>query len=144
MQGEENWNTQVLFPTIVLILTLFVILLGDSFSSLADQSPHFEFTPAHPYTHKMHTPKYKVDYYVRKKDVVNGLSKSKQHQLDSTVENNYVYDLKNRCNREYAYKQQKIQDSQGWFFTDEKELEEAQNMKLPYCDKLKDLQSNLL
>lgn len=140
---EENWNTQVLFPTIVLIITLFVILLGDSFSALSDQAPHFEFTPAHPYTHKMQTPKYKVNYYVKERDIKD-ISKNKHHQLNSQVENNYVYDLKNRCNREYAYKQQKIQDSQGWFFTDEQQLEEAENLKLPFCDKLKDLQSMLL
>ncbi|KAK9479911.1 hypothetical protein V1514DRAFT_326824 [Lipomyces japonicus] len=137
------------FKTLVQLLPLLILFIFPLLSSLFDSGSssndsfwrnqaHFEFTPAAPYTSQRVTPKYNVPYYVNPKDLTN-LNDKRLSQLDQRAENSYIRVLRNKCDIEHDIRQRKIEDSQGWFFVDEKKYEKAINMKMESCDALKSM-----
>lgn len=140
--GEEEPSllrtiTQLLPLIVLFILPLLSSLWSESTSGLAS-GPSFKFQYSPPHTMLRTTPKYKIPYYVNPKDISDASSK-KLHHLDQKVEVRFVNELSTTCSYEMAAKQKKLEESRGWLFNDPEKERAAREMRLPSCERLRDL-----
>ncbi len=140
-QANTEGSFKDLFRQLLPILLFLVLPLVSNFlfsdSSPADNT-HYSFEPVRFYNVEHTTGKYKVPYFVKKSDV-ESFSQKDFRKLDKKVEERYVTNLRRFCQRENAYRQQKISDSQGWIFYDQDKYDEAINIPTPNCDRLSNL-----
>ncbi len=122
------------------LLLLFILpLLSSLFSGGASSGPSVRYdSPVPPMTMHRITPKYKIDYWVNPVEV-EGWKSNKMYGLDQRAEVDYVTHLKYQCEGESQRKRQEIQDSTGFFFTDEERLRRARAMPMPGCRRLDEL-----
>lgn len=129
------------------LILIFVFSLLSSFISGGSESsgvsggyrgPSIKFKAADPYTSRRLTPNYKIPFYVNPSEIANQ-SPSRLNQMDKYAESTYLKGLQHECQREYDSKSQQIQESQGWFFVDQKKFQAAMNIQLPSCDRLREL-----
>lgn len=124
---------------LVPLLLLFVVpLISSLFSDLS--TPDYSFHKTRQFSVERTTPRYKIPFFVtpelqNKKD----MTAKKLQNFDDRVENLYVQDKRSKCSREQILKNEMIEDAQGWFFTDEAKMERAQNMAMPNCQFLRNL-----
>ncbi|KAG7835136.1 hypothetical protein KL943_002451 [Ogataea angusta] len=125
---------------VVLIPVILGTLFGDS-SSNYSKLPKFAFETSPGFSAERLTPTHKIPYYVNPAslEAYSGGSERKLRNLDQSVENYYINDLRNKCQREEAYRDRMIEDSYGWFFVDKDKLELAQQLELKSCNRLRDL-----
>ncbi|KAH3665671.1 hypothetical protein OGAPHI_003859 [Ogataea philodendri] len=123
------------------LLIVFVpILLGTLFgesNSNYNKLPKFSFETSPMFSQERFTPTYRVPYYVNPNSLesYSGGSDRLLRNLDKSVEQYYVTDLRNKCHREETLKDRMIEDSYGWFFVDNEKLERAQQLELKSCDR---------
>ncbi|KAJ8099368.1 hypothetical protein POJ06DRAFT_133934 [Lipomyces tetrasporus] len=141
----ETFSPRMLIQLLPLILLFVVPLLSSLFDNSSSSSDtifqaktRFEFNPSPPYTVERITPKYHVPYYVSPRDAAE-LNDKRLRLLDQRVENSYVGILQNKCAVESDLRQRKLEESQGWFFVDQEKYEQAKDMKMESCDRLKKL-----
>ncbi|KAK6524288.1 hypothetical protein TWF694_005942 [Orbilia ellipsospora] len=143
---EDNSIGSTLIRLLPLILIFAFSLLssilsgfgGTSDGASGHQGPHIKWQSKPPFTEKRVTPNYKIPFYVNPTEIANH-SPSKLNMLDRSAERIYVRGLRAQCDKEYLAKQEKIEESQGWFFVDQKKFQEAVNIQLKSCQKLNDL-----
>lgn len=131
-----------MFENLRQLAPLLLFLLVPIFSAIfADRSaPEYSFTKTSVYNSERSTPRYKVPYYVAKDyERSKDMSKREIRQFGSKVENSYIQDKRARCSREQTVKNDMIEDAHGWFFTDEARLKEAEELPMPNCQALRDL-----
>lgn len=136
---EQQRKQPSAWDTFLQILPLVVILLGMLLTTLfQDDTPDFSFRKTSRFNLERHTPKHKIPFYV-KPGFTDGLNAKKLKNFDNKVEALYVRDTQNNCAREQIRRNDMMDDAQGWFFTDIRKLEKAQNMPMPSCKRLEEL-----
>jgi DnaJ family protein B protein 12 len=138
-EGPQSFTS--LLTSLMPLLILFVLpLLSSIFSGgeTAPSLPDFRFQSTPPYTSARTTTRYKVKYFVNKRDLED-LSSRKLTQLDQRAETSYVSTLQYNCQSEMITRNRLMQDAQGWFFSDEERLKEAREMDLTNCVRLRNL-----
>lgn len=63
----------------------------------------------------------------------------KWRKLDSHVEKTLYSQLSETCGMEYRHQQRMVEQAQGWFWTDERLMEEARGLQMPGCVRLQAL-----
>jgi len=130
-----------LFQTIKQLLPLFAVLIIPIISNLfAETSPNipFQLEKSGQFTQQRISHRFKIPYFIKPKSSTV-LTEKVARKLDKEAESYYTGFLKNKCNREQNYKDEKINDAYGWFFHDEEKLREANSIRLPSCEKLMNL-----
>lgn len=136
---EQQRRQPTGWDTILQILPLAVIIIAMLFSTiLQDDTPDYSFKKTSRFNVQRATPKHNIPFYV-KPGFTDNLNDRKLKNFDNKVEALYVRDTQNNCAREQIKRNDMMEDAQGWFFTDQRRLERAQNMPMPSCQRLKDL-----
>ncbi|KAH9826436.1 DnaJ subfamily B member 12 [Teratosphaeria destructans] len=123
------------------LLLLFILpLLSSLFSgSSAPSGPSMRFDKAHPPHTLQHTStRLNVPYWVNPSEV-DGYTARKWRDLDKMAEAKYVGQLSQECEIERDRRQRLADSAQGFFWTDQEVLEQARNMEMPHCQRLRDL-----
>ncbi|KAI5957020.1 HLJ1 [Candida theae] len=137
-QGPQSFS-EVVKNLLPLLLVLIVPILSALFSN--DPSSDYSFVPTTEFRLERKTPKYNIPYFVNDKFSKKMENKSRREikNFGSKVENMYIQDKRAKCSREQIHKDNLIEDAVGWFSTDMRKLERAQNMPMPNCDILRSL-----
>lgn len=122
-----------------LLPLLFVIAVPLLLGLFASLGPHYLLQPTLTYQVQKYTPRHKIPYYVSND---YRPSQGDLRNLGRQVEKEYIQDKSQRCQRERMERQRMIDESYGWFFTDETKLARARTMPLPNCLILEEM--NLL
>lgn len=136
-QSESSLSDQLraLLPLLfILIIPILSALFGSELSN-----PEYSFAPSYKYNIERRTPKYSIPYYVNNKfdeKFANKSPKQMKNFVDK-VESIYVQDKRSKCSREQIHKNELMEDAQGWFWTNEEKLKQAENMPMPNCDYLR-------
>jgi len=123
------------------LLFLFVLpLLSSIFGSgNAPQGPSVVFEQPRGAFSQPHTSgNLKIPYWVKPSDV-NGYSNKDWKILDGQAEERYVHTVSVNCEKEQFHQSRLQQEAQGWIFQDNVKLEQARNLPMPYCDRLRKL-----
>ncbi|KAK6518865.1 hypothetical protein TWF281_003556 [Arthrobotrys megalospora] len=149
--GPEADNS--ITSTIIRLLPLILIFAFSLMSSILSgfgttetpspyQGPRFAFRESPPFVQKRQTPKFKIPFYVIPTDIekipADKLNKVLT-KMDRYAETKYINHLNEKCISEQEKRQEKIQQSQGWLFVDQKKFDEAMKERLKSCDRLNDL-----
>jgi DnaJ family protein B protein 12 len=123
------------------LLFLFVLpLLSSLFSSgNANQGPSVVFDQprgAHSHHHTSHN--LKIPYWVNPKDVSDYGNKD-WRKLDDLAEQRYVHTINVNCEKEKYQRSRMEQEAQGWLFQDEVKMQQARDLPMPYCKRLREL-----
>ncbi|KAF3917497.1 hypothetical protein ABW21_db0205192 [Orbilia brochopaga] len=145
-EGENSIGSTIirLLPLILIFVFSLLSSMLSGFGSVPGETtpsyngPPIKFQPRMPYTEKRLTPNYKIPFYVNPIDIAN-YPPTKLNRMDRFAEQQYVRGLQAECEREYEKKQERIQESQGWFFVDQKKLQDAMATPLASCERLKGL-----
>lgn len=139
--GEEpqQGGFAALAQLLPLLLLFLLPLLSSFFSGTTSTGPSVRYDGAvPPMTMHRITPRYKIDYWINPVEV-EGWKANKMHGLDQRAETDYVTHLRYQCEGETYRKRQEIQDSTGFFFTDESRLRRAREMPMPGCRRLDEM-----
>jgi DnaJ homolog subfamily B member 12 len=140
---QEAASTNLLASILPILLFFIIPLLTSFLSGIGGGTPGptfaFEKTPSASLTQKWTSSKYKVDYWVNPSEV-RDFSRGQRRDLDHKAEVRMVTDLNHQCSMERSRQQELFENAQGWFSVDREKVEEARNMKMDGCDKLKDLE----
>ncbi|KAK8439938.1 Chaperone protein dnaJ [Candidozyma auris] len=127
------------WDTIMQILPLIIIILGMLLSTLfAEDTPDFSFSKTSKFNVQRKTPVHNIPFYV-KPGFTKDISDRQLKNFDKKVEASYIRDTQNNCAREQIKRNDLMEDAQGWFFTDQRKLEQAEKMPMPNCRKLRDM-----
>ncbi|KAF4551865.1 Hypothetical protein D9617_12g037550 [Elsinoe fawcettii] len=132
-------SLQSLLP---LLLIFGFPILSSIFSSLFGTStpsgPQFRFDPVPPQTQKRTTHGMKVTYYVNPAET-NEYTSRQWSQLDKRAETRFVTSLQYECEAELDRRTRIVNEAMGFFFNDERKLEEARRMEMRSCRRLEEL-----
>jgi DnaJ family protein B protein 12 len=70
---------------------------------------------------------------------VEDYGKSKWRKLDDVVEQKYIHNVNVRCEYESQQQQRMMQEAQGWFVQDQVRMDQARNLDMPNCRRLREL-----
>lgn len=139
-----------LLPIIVILFSLLLNLFSNSDNDgrhnnfgFNGKVPHYSFKETRNYNIQRSTPKYHLNYYINEKTLKDfegreNFDKEIQN-LDKFVEINYINKVKTDCQIEKSKQQRIIDNAQGVFFNDYNAIKRAENMELPNCKKLEDM-----
>ena len=91
-----------------------------------------------PYTQQHETSRFKIPYWVNPAEVQDYTTK-KWKELDKSAEVRYVSTLNVQCERERMERDRIVQDAQGFFWTDQIQLDRARNLEMRNCKRLNEL-----
>lgn len=139
-QQQQRQEEPSMFDTLRQLAPVLIILLATLLSSLfsGEDTPEYLFTKTSKYPVQRETPRLHIPFYVGEKFAVHK-SDNKLRNFDHKVENLYVQDRRAKCSREQVAKNNLMEDAQGWFYTDQRKMEAAENMPMPHCQELRDL-----
>ncbi|OBA17949.1 DUF1977-domain-containing protein [Metschnikowia bicuspidata var. bicuspidata NRRL YB-4993] len=137
-QSQQNRAEPTSWETLRQLAPVLLVLLATLLSSLfsGDSAPEYSFTKSSKFPVRRNTPTFEIPYFVSESFVKDKNGRA-LHNFDTKVENTYILDKRARCRREQTRRREMIQDAQGWFFTDEKRMNQARNMPMPACSELK-------
>lgn len=131
--------TRIFWQLAPLILFFLLPMLSGLFGGDgAGAAPKFTMEPKGLYTQQRFTPAHKVPFYVNPKDV-EPLGTREATRLGQRAETAIINQLNAMCSREELIRQQKLQDAQGFFFTNDVKAKEAREMDMPDCRRLEEL-----
>lgn len=136
--SEPQQSISSALSSLLPLLLLFVLPLLSSFfsGSSTPQGPSVSFEKKPPYTLSHTSTRLGVPYFVNPTDV-EGYNTKAWNKLDGLAETRYVHQLNLRCEYEHQEQQKAFQDAQGWFLQDERKMQQARNMEMPNCKKLR-------
>jgi DnaJ homolog subfamily B member 12 len=139
----QNFTSTIasLLPLLILFILplLSQLLPGDSTSN----GPQIHLTtPKPPFTLYRQTLKLKVDYYVNPADVGDPAAYNFK-KLDDFAEVTRVQQLRAECGAEQQTRQRMVDAAQGWFFQDERMMQQARTMEMRSCQKLQDMKVSI-
>lgn len=129
--------------TILLQILPLILLFGYTLFSglLTDETPIFSFQSTSVYSQPRMTKSHNIPYYVDPNAFTPYLSNNyKLSKVEQQVEVDWVRSLQQSCLHERKEQQLKINNARGAFGfvgRNEKQYQEALNMKLKSCDELK-------
>ena len=138
---QQRGNSSVLYQLLPVLLLLLFTIVPALFNSSSPPAPTPSFvfeTAKPPYTLERSTPQHGISYFVNPSEV-QSLSGSKLRQLDQKAEVTFVRGLRDQCQLEHDFRQQKLADAQGWFgqIKDQTAWDEAKVMRLHNCERLR-------
>lgn len=139
-QQQRQQQEVSTWETIKQLAPILIILLATLFSSLfsGESTPEYSFNRTQKFSVKRTTPNYKIPYYVGS-GFLDDKSKLKLRNFDSKVENVYIQDRRAMCSREQVRKNELMDEAQGWFYTDQHKLNQANAMPMPNCQELRNM-----
>ncbi|GEQ71144.1 hypothetical protein JCM33374_g4825 [Metschnikowia sp. JCM 33374] len=137
-QTQQNATEPNSWETLRQLAPILLVLLATLFSSLfsGSNSPEYSFTKTPKFSVQRTMPTFDIPYFVSE-NFIKEKNERTLHKFDTKVENTYVQDKRAKCGQEHLRKNEMLQDAQGWFFTDERRMEQARNMPMPACSELK-------
>ncbi|CAD6197503.1 unnamed protein product [Caenorhabditis auriculariae] len=117
------------------LLPLIAILVLGIVAQLMVGDPAFSLHQTHKYTVRKTTAELKVPYFVRPDFDQNYRGRIKQ--VEHQVEDDYIQQLRMNCYKEQNIKETKIYRAR--WMRDEALLREAENTKMPSCDRLQQI-----
>lgn len=142
--GDGDEEEASFLTTLRHLAPILIFLLIPILSALfSDNTPEYSFTQTRKFNTQRVTPRHHIPFYVTPNfKEANKLDTKQLKNFDKKVENLYVQDRRNKCSREQVRKNELMDEAQGFFFTDYARLEQAENMAMPNCEVLRNL--NLL
>ncbi|KAL7663380.1 J domain-containing protein [[Candida] zeylanoides] len=137
--GVSDDEEPSLLATLRLLFPILLFLLVPILSALfSDTTPEYSFTATRKFNTPRTTPNYHIQFFVPE-NFANSkdMSPTKLRNFDRKVENLYIQDKRSKCSREQVRKNELMEDAEGWFFTDQVKLEQAQRMPMPNCEILR-------
>lgn len=137
---QQNQAEPLLWETLKQLAPILLILVATLFSTYlsGDLAPEYSFSQTAKYNVQRQTPHHKIPFYVH-----DGFHKDKSalklRNFDSKVESIYIQDRRARCSREQVRKNELMDEAQGWFYTDQRKLSQAEAMPMPNCQELRNL-----
>lgn len=134
-QGTYLDTLQQLAPV---LLFLLIPLLSALFSELS--APDYSFAKTSHFNVEKATPRHHIPFYVNENAMAKkNLSPSQQRNFELKVENMYIQDKRLKCSKEQIMKNELMEEAQGWFSVDHRKLAQAENMPMPNCQRLRQL-----
>lgn len=130
---QEPLALDTLKQLLPMLLIFVVPMLLSLFTGGEDNLPKYSFTRLSKYPSKRQMPRTQKLYYVPEK-----LAKRSKDQLDNfdrKVEQNYIYELTEKCMREQRAKMELMEEGQGWFKRDDRKVKRAEKMRTPSCEE---------
>lgn len=137
---QQQQQEPSLWETLKQLAPILLILVATLFSSFlsGELAPEYSFTRTAKYSVQRQTPYYKIPFFVG-----DGFNKDKTSlklkNFDSKVESIYIQDRRAQCSREQVRKNELMDEAQGWFYTDQRKLSQAEAMPMPNCQELRNL-----
>ncbi|KAM9364581.1 dnaJ homolog subfamily B member 12a isoform 1-T1 [Pholidichthys leucotaenia] len=123
----------------VQLMPIFILIIVSALSQLLITQPPYSLSyhPSAGHIHKRHTSRLKVPFYVndRFSDEFSGIMLK---QLERSVEEDYISNLRNNCWKEKQQKEGLIYRSR--YFNDPALFQRAQRMGTPSCSRLSEIQ----
>lgn len=137
---QQQSLQQTLIGLLPILFVLILPLLSSLFSGdSTPRGPKMTFdTAVPPYTMQRTTPNFKIRYFLNPTDV-EGYNAAKLTSLDKQAENDYVQDLRYRCQNEQVAKDRLIQEASGLFFQDRAKIDRAHKMEMRACNRMDEL-----
>ncbi|EGV65373.1 DUF1977-domain-containing protein, partial [Yamadazyma tenuis ATCC 10573] len=126
-------NLKQLLPILLFVLISVIPTL------FAEPSvPDYSFTPSTKFNSQRTTPTLNIPFYVNDQFIQKKSYTDKQMKtFDYKIETSFIQDKRTKCSREQMIRNQLFEEAQGWFSTDQRKLERAQNYPMPNCEVLK-------
>lgn len=139
-QANQEPSTLDTLKTLLPIFLFLLIPILSAFFGDSNSIPDYSFTPSRQYNIQRTTPKHKIPFFVNEKAFQKKQLNDKQlKNFDLKVENLFIQDKRSKCSKEQIYKNELMEEAQGWFSVDTKKLAEAETMPMPNCKILRDL-----
>ncbi|CAG8567885.1 15280_t:CDS:2 [Acaulospora morrowiae] len=142
-RAREQNNTSPLltfFQLLPLILLFIFTFSSNWLTPTPEPMPAYSLHQSRYYPESRHTRSLDVPYFVEPNQFASfAQNPRKLQQFEDSIEIRFVKSLTDDCNNEFVMKQRKVNEAKGWLFPDEEKLKDAQNTKLPSCEKLMEL-----
>lgn len=139
--SEEAPSLSGTISSLIPLLFLFILPLLSSIwsSGSTPQGPSIVFDhPRGSYSEARTSKKFHVNYWVDPREI-NGYNNRDLRRLDEIAENKYIQTVNVRCETERYQRSRMEQEATGWFYDDEVKMQQARDMPMPNCKKLKDM-----
>ncbi|RIA96830.1 hypothetical protein C1645_754064 [Glomus cerebriforme] len=141
--GVQEQQSSALFTFLQLLPLILLFLFSLSSNWLTptpEQISPYSLKQTNHHTHTKYTNSLKVQYFVDPESFSSfEQNPRKLQKVEDNVEVTYVKSLTSQCNNEALYRLHRINEASGWVFRDEEKLKEAQQIKMPNCEKLSEL-----
>uniref|UniRef100_T1PLV8 DUF1977 domain-containing protein n=1 Tax=Musca domestica TaxID=7370 RepID=T1PLV8_MUSDO len=121
-------------PSLVFVLLLVMIMLS-MFMSLFSTDPVYSLSHSNKFNVRRQTQHLSIPYYVKENfenDYQGSLAR-----LENSVEEDYVYTMKQHCFRERSYREAMMARARS--FGSRAQFAQAQGLKMPSCDNLSEI-----
>ncbi|XP_060520570.1 dnaJ homolog subfamily B member 12 isoform X2 [Cylas formicarius] len=135
-QQEHRHREQNSFSAFIQLLPIIIAILLSMASSFFISDPAYSLQANSKYPIMRRTQNMQIPYYV--KENFHSEYQGSVKRLEMSVEEDYVTGLRHQCYREKTYRDSMIWKARN--FGDRDLYQNAQNLKMPSCDKLQDLQ----
>lgn len=136
---EAGSIMNIVFQLLPLFLLFILPLLSSLFSGSGFNGPTYRMDhAAQPYTKKLVTPRLKVNYWVNPSEYAD-LNRRGRSDLEQKVDVKHVSDLRYACTAEQQQQEQLLQEAQGWFSVDERLMNQARNLPMKACKRLREI-----
>ncbi|CAB4432082.1 unnamed protein product [Rhizophagus irregularis] len=138
---EQQSSAFLTFLQLLPLILLFLFSLSSNWlTPIPEPIPPYSLQQTSHHTHTKYTNLLNVQYFVDPKSFSSfEQNPRKLQRVEDNVEVTYVKSLTSQCNNEAIYRHRKINEASGWVFRDEEKLKEAQQIKMPNCEKLMEL-----
>ena len=128
------------FQLLPLILLFLFSLSSNWFTPAPEPIPPYSLYQTNHHTDIRYTNSLSVPYFVDPGSFSPfEQNPRKLQRVEDNVEVTYVRSLTSHCNNEAFNRQRRINEARGWIFRDEEKLKEAEQIKMPSCEKLMEL-----
>ncbi|GBC01103.1 hypothetical protein RclHR1_04070005 [Rhizophagus clarus] len=137
---EQQSSAFLSFLQLLPLILIFLFSLSSNWlAPIPEQIPYSLQRTDH-HTHTKYTNLLNVQYFVDPKSFLSfEQNPRKLQKVEDKVEVTYVKSLTSQCNNEAIYRHRKINEASGWVFRDEEKLKEAEQIRMPNCEKLMEL-----
>jgi DnaJ family protein B protein 12 len=138
---EQQSSAFLTFLQLLPLILLFLFSLSSNWlTPIPEPIPPYSLQQTDHHTQIKYTNLLNVQYFVDPKSFsLFEQNPRKLQKVEDKVEVTYVKSLTSQCNNEALYRLRKINEASGWVFRDEEKLKEAQQIKMPNCEKLMEL-----
>ncbi|TRY59123.1 hypothetical protein DNTS_009564 [Danionella cerebrum] len=124
------------------LMPIFILVIVSALSQMMVTNPPYSlsYRPSVGHTHKRLTENLRVPFYVSER-FVREYSGERLKSIESSVEDDFISNLRNSCWRERQQKEGLLYRAR--YFGDTDLYHRAQNMNMPSCSRLSELQSSV-
>ncbi|KAL1917718.1 uncharacterized protein VTP21DRAFT_3552 [Calcarisporiella thermophila] len=141
-QGQQPASSWMAFAQLLPLLVLLLFSILSNFLSSAPAEPPFSLNPTSHHSSARLTADHNIQYFVNPETFTPQFVNHprKLRDLERNVEIVYLQQLNHNCRLEQTEKKRRIMNARGWgILYDKEEVDRAENMPMPNCDKLSKL-----